>query len=91
MSILILMIPLSLLFVLGAGAAFFWAVNHDQFEDMDSPALLPLSEPGTVSESGAIADGATADATGEDDASSDAASIHGSKKHDAHDAPRRAD
>ncbi len=44
MSILILMIPLSLLFVLGAGAAFFWAVNHDQFEDMQSPGLLPLSE-----------------------------------------------
>lgn len=44
MSILVIMIPLSLLFVFGAGVAFFWAVNHDQFDDMDSPALLPVSD-----------------------------------------------
>jgi len=23
---------------------FFWAVNHQQFDDMDSPAVLPLME-----------------------------------------------
>ncbi|HET9048580.1 MAG TPA: cbb3-type cytochrome oxidase assembly protein CcoS [Chiayiivirga sp.] len=56
MSILILMIPLSLLFVLGAGAAFFWAVNHDQFDDMESPGLLPLSEPAVVPEASAHSD-----------------------------------
>ena len=42
MSILALLIPLSLLFLVGAGIAFFWAVEHDQFDDMDTPKLLPL-------------------------------------------------
>lgn len=44
MTILLIMIPLSLLFVGVAAATFFWAVNHDQFEDMDSPGLMPLSD-----------------------------------------------
>jgi nitrogen fixation-related uncharacterized protein len=26
----------------GAGIALFWAVDHGQFEDMDTPALLPM-------------------------------------------------
>ena len=42
MTILIVMIPLSILLLLGAGIAFFWAVDHDQFDDMQTPALLPL-------------------------------------------------
>jgi cbb3-type cytochrome oxidase maturation protein len=42
MTILIVMIPLSILLVFGAGIAFFWAVDHDQFDDMHTPALLPL-------------------------------------------------
>lgn len=44
MNVLLVMIPLSLLLVFVAGVAFFWAVNHDQFDDMDSPALLPVSD-----------------------------------------------
>lgn len=44
MNIIIIMIPLSFLILIGAIIAFFWAVNHDQFEDMDNPALLPLSD-----------------------------------------------
>jgi cbb3-type cytochrome oxidase maturation protein len=36
------MIPLSILLLIGAGIAFFWAVEHDQFDDMDTPRLLPL-------------------------------------------------
>jgi cbb3-type cytochrome oxidase maturation protein len=37
-SILLVLIPLSLV-LLGLGiAAFFWAVRNDQFEDLDSPA-----------------------------------------------------
>jgi cbb3-type cytochrome oxidase maturation protein len=42
MNILLVMIPLSILLLVGAGFAFFWAVDHDQFEDMDTPRLLPL-------------------------------------------------
>lgn len=42
MNILLVLIPLSLLFALGAVVAFFWAVDHDQFDDMDTPKLLPL-------------------------------------------------
>jgi cbb3-type cytochrome oxidase maturation protein len=41
-NILIVMIPLSFLLLSGAVAAFFWAVNHDQFDDFDTPELLPL-------------------------------------------------
>lgn len=42
MSILVVMIPLSILLLVGAGIAFFWAVDHDQFDDMETPRLLPL-------------------------------------------------
>jgi cbb3-type cytochrome oxidase maturation protein len=42
MNILLALIPVSILLVIGAGIAFFWAVDHDQFDDMDTPALLPL-------------------------------------------------
>ena len=44
MTILLLMIPLSLLFVGGAVVFFFWAVDHDQFDDLETPALLPLDD-----------------------------------------------
>lgn len=64
MNVLLVMIPLSLLLVFVAGVAFFWAVNHDQFDDMDSPALLPVSddlpEPEPEPEPGSESDVATA-------------------------------
>jgi cbb3-type cytochrome oxidase maturation protein len=44
MTVLLLLIPITLLLVLAAGVAFFWAVNHDQFDDLDTPALLPLAD-----------------------------------------------
>lgn len=44
MNILLIMIPLSLVLLAGAAAAFFWAVERDQFADMDTPALLPLDD-----------------------------------------------
>jgi len=48
-NILIVMIPLSILLLAGAGVAFFWAVDHDQFDDMETPALLPLlDQPGAL-------------------------------------------
>ena len=39
MSILYLLIPLGLLLLLVAVAAFFWAVGSGQFDDLDSPAM----------------------------------------------------
>lgn len=44
MSILPFMILVSMLVVVGAGIAFFWAVDQDQFEDLQSPAFLPLQD-----------------------------------------------
>lgn len=44
MSILPVMILVSMLVVVGAGIAFFWAVEHDQFEDLKSPGFLPLMD-----------------------------------------------
>lgn len=38
------MIPLTLALVAGAVAAFFWAVDHDQFDDLDTSSLLPLED-----------------------------------------------
>ena len=45
MKILLLMIPLSLLFMALAVVLFFWAVDHDQFDDLETPGLLPLDDP----------------------------------------------
>ena len=42
MNILLVLIPVTLLVILIAVALFFWAVGHQQFDDLDSPAVLPL-------------------------------------------------
>lgn len=42
MNILLVLIPVTLLVIVVAVAMFFWAVNHQQFDDLDSPAILPL-------------------------------------------------
>ena len=39
MSILLLLVPLSLLLLGAAVWAFFWAVRRGQFDDLDTPAL----------------------------------------------------
>ena len=44
MTILLLMIPLSVLFMGAAVVFFFWAVDHDQFDDLETPGLLPLDD-----------------------------------------------
>ena len=38
MGALYILIPIALLFLAGAVWAFFWAVDHDQFEDLDREA-----------------------------------------------------
>jgi len=42
MNILLVLIPVTGLVIAIAVALFFWAVNHQQFDDLDSPASLPL-------------------------------------------------
>ena len=42
MTSLLFLIPLSVLLLLGAGVALFWAINRGQFEDLETPALLPM-------------------------------------------------
>ena len=38
MSIIFVLIPLGLLLLLAAVAAFFWAVKSGQFDDLETPA-----------------------------------------------------
>lgn len=44
MNILLVLIPVTGLVLLIAVALFFWAVNHQQFDDLDSPGIVPLLE-----------------------------------------------
>lgn len=44
MNIILIMIPISLLLLGAAVGIFMWAVNHGQFDDMDSPGLMPMSD-----------------------------------------------
>ena len=44
MGSLYLLIPLLILLVAAAVWAFFWAVNHGQFEDLDEPARSILDD-----------------------------------------------
>ena len=42
MNSLVLLIPLSILILVGAGIALFWAIDHGQFDDMETGSLLPV-------------------------------------------------
>lgn len=44
MNILLLLIPVSLLFLAVAVWLFFWAVDDGQFDDLDTPGLVPLDD-----------------------------------------------
>ena len=44
MHILYVLIPLSLLLVAAAAWAFFWAVDHGQFDDLEAPSWDVLRE-----------------------------------------------
>jgi cbb3-type cytochrome oxidase maturation protein len=39
---LLILIPITLVLAGVAVGVFFWAVNHAQFEDLDTPKVLPL-------------------------------------------------
>lgn len=44
MSILLMLVPISLLLLGVAVWAFTWAVRHEQFDDLDTPALDVLCD-----------------------------------------------
>jgi cbb3-type cytochrome oxidase maturation protein len=44
MNIILVLIPVTFLIVAAAIGLFFWAANHQQFDDLDSPGVLPLME-----------------------------------------------
>lgn len=44
MNIILVLIPLSLVLLVVSVWAFFWSVNHAQFDDLETPALMPLSD-----------------------------------------------
>ena len=44
MNILLLLVPLSVLLLGAAVAAFIWAVRHGQFDELDTPPLDILRE-----------------------------------------------
>jgi len=44
MEILLLLIPLSMVLIAVAGTLFLWAVNNDQFEDLDRHGFDILDE-----------------------------------------------
>lgn len=44
MTILLLLIPLSLMLLVGAIWAFAWAVKSGQFDDLETPALDILAD-----------------------------------------------
>jgi cbb3-type cytochrome oxidase maturation protein len=43
-EILMLLIPLSVVLVLGVGALFWWSVASGQFDDLDGPAHRILAD-----------------------------------------------
>jgi cbb3-type cytochrome oxidase maturation protein len=44
MNIIFLLIPLGLILLLAAIAAFFWAVRNGQFDDLETPAWRILMD-----------------------------------------------
>lgn len=42
MTMLLILVPVTLLLVGLAAWAFFWATDGGQFDDLDAPALTPL-------------------------------------------------
>ena len=42
MQILYLLIPISVVLIAAAVGAFYWAIKHRQFDDLESPGMIPL-------------------------------------------------
>ena len=48
MSVILILIPVSLVFATAFLGAFFWAVRSGQYEDTSTPSIRLLGEEGTV-------------------------------------------
>ena len=70
MNILLVLIPVTMLVIGIAVALFFWAVNHQQFDDLDSPGVLPLMDAADDQSLAGVA--STTDQSGSGDATSEA-------------------
>jgi cbb3-type cytochrome oxidase maturation protein len=44
MNIILLLIPLSIVLLAAGIGALFWAIDHAQFDDLETPGLMPLTE-----------------------------------------------
>ena len=44
MNIILVLIPLSLVLLAAALWAFFWGVDNAQFDDLETPGLIPLAD-----------------------------------------------
>ena len=44
MSVIYIVLPLALVVVAGAVAAFVWAANRGQFDDLDTPSVRVLHD-----------------------------------------------
>jgi len=63
MNSLLLLIPLSILILVGAGVALFWAVDRGQYDDLETPGLVPLLDADPNSSVVAPVDDASADSS----------------------------
>jgi cbb3-type cytochrome oxidase maturation protein len=43
-NVILLLIPLSIVLLAAGIAALFWAIDHAQFDDLETPALMPLTD-----------------------------------------------
>ena len=44
MNIILVLIPLSIVLLAAGVGALFWAIDHAQFDDLETPALMPLTD-----------------------------------------------
>lgn len=44
MNIILLLIPLSIVLLAFGVGALFWAIDHAQFDDLETPGLMPLAD-----------------------------------------------
>jgi cbb3-type cytochrome oxidase maturation protein len=56
MSVMFLLLPLSLLFALGAVIVFLYATKHGQFDDLETPAMRILHDDDGKNESSGCAE-----------------------------------